>query len=454
MKIVILGAGISGLSLAWFLQNRYRDSAEITILEKFASAGGWVRSSQANGFFFEQGPRSCRPFGNGRITLELIEELGLSNQILIPSPFAHRRYLFLDESIYQLPQTPLSALFKPKLWGLFPELIKEIFTKPYQDESEETIRQFFLRHFGNKTADLFVDPFISGIFAGDMDRLSLKSCFPNLYENDRKWGSLIKAALFSKKESRLDPHLSHLKKAKLFSLKGGLTTLIDRLVELFKGEIHLEASIDKLNFEKEKITISFGQQKIEADYLFSSIPSHSLVDLIQPHDSSVASVLSSIPFASLAVVNCGYNHHVLDYQGFGYLVPSSEKEKILGVSWDSQIFPQNNLKACETRLTVMIGGSKMTNFSEYTENDFIEMALEALERHLKIKVRPDAIQCHIVKNAIPQYLVGHQEKVSSIETAIQNLSPRFKVLGNSFYGIAVNDCIAKSKQTALSIALA
>lgn len=448
MKIVVLGAGITGLSLAWFLRKRYGREAQITLIEKSPTIGGWIQSTSNHGFLFEQGPRSCRPYGKGITTLELIEELGLEDQILFPSLSSTERYLFINKKLFKLPRKLFSFLFEPKLWGFFPSLIKEIFTKPNKNGTEETIHQFFERHFGTQISNLFIDPFISGIFAGDINKLSLKSCFPSLYEQDREWGSLIKAALFSKKQDLFNEKFLHLQKAKLFSLKGGLNTLINQLGQEFQKDIHLKTSVDSLNFQKEKIEISFNELKIEADYLFSTIPAYSLAQLLHTHDNSLSETLDSMTFSSLAVVNCGFKQKVLNYQGFGYLIPSLEKEKILGVSWDSEIFPQNNHTADETRLTVMIGGAKMHKFSDCSKDNFIEIALEALERHLKIKTKPDAIQCYIAKNAIPQYLVGHQEKVLLIEDAIQKLSPRFRVLGNSFYGISVNDCIAKAKEIA------
>lgn len=147
---------------------------------------------------------------------------------------------------------------------------------------------------------------------------------------------------------------------------------------------------------------------------------------------------------SLAVVNVGYHSSVLNHAGFGYLVPSKEKQKLLGVVWDSSAFPQQNRVKDQTRLTAMIGGSHFNDFTSYRDDELIEMTLRELSTHLSISRKPDFISIKSMIDAIPQYTVGHQKRIKKIDEELKKISPNINLLGNGYYGISVNDCIARS----------
>jgi protoporphyrinogen/coproporphyrinogen III oxidase len=192
---------------------------------------------------------------------------------------------------------------------------------------------------------------------------------------------------------------------------------------------------------------------VESEQVFSTVPSFALASLFKDSVADIKKVLFQIPTVSVAVVNFGFHKKVLAKKGFGYLIPSKEKEKILGVVWDSSIFPQQNHVPEETRLTVMLGGAHMSNFDAYSENDFMQMAKKGLEEHLSITSEPDICMIKIAKHSIPQYLVGHSERLKTIESLLSKIFPKLTLHGNSFYGISVNDCIANSKRIAENLSL-
>jgi oxygen-dependent protoporphyrinogen oxidase len=164
-----------------------------------------------------------------------------------------------------------------------------------------------------------------------------------------------------------------------------------------------------------------------------------------PSDASLAEQLSHLRTTSVAVVCFGYHQQVLHQEGFGYLIPSSEGERLLGVVWDSSVFPVHNQTTDETRLTCMIGGEHMPNFAAHSADDFIAIAREGLERHLGIRAKPDVVTVKLATQAIPQYTMGHSKRVAEITRGLQLLSPRLRLLGNSYSGVAVNDCIAAAR---------
>lgn len=179
--LVILGAGISGLAVGWFLRQSLGDKIRITILEKSNRAGGWIHTTNEKGFLFEHGPRSCRTSGNGRITLELIESLGLQDQVLIPDHQAKNRFIYDGNELRQIPKTLFEIPFRKLTKGWIKAFWKDL-TSPISKDDDESIHAFFSRRFGKEWTDHLIDPFVQGIFAGDAEKLSIKSCFPLFHQ--------------------------------------------------------------------------------------------------------------------------------------------------------------------------------------------------------------------------------------------------------------------------------
>lgn len=445
-KVTILGGGISGLAYAWFLKKNSPD-LEITILEKEDRLGGWIHTTENQGFLFEQGPRSCRPFGSGEATLALIQELGLEDDVILGEAAAHKRFLYFGNKLHSLPGGVFSLFRTPWFWPLLPALVKEYY-KPAQKHSEETIEAFFTRRFNRKIADLLIDPMVSGIYAGDIRQLSLKSCFPTFYQWEQQHGSLLKGLLFAPRKRTQNPFIQKVQKSSLFTLKNGMKSLIDALQHKLEAQILLSSAAEGLSFTNKGIDIHLKGRSLQTDHIVFALPAPALARLLLPHHPLLAEKLNQIPYSSVASVQMGYHQQVLKQQGFGYLVPSSEKENILGMIWESSAFPKLNRTPEETRLSVMIGGPQLAGFDAHSQKEFKQIALEAAERHLGITQKPAFINCTLSKQAIPQYLLGHEDLVRSIEKDLAMLSPAITLLGNSFYGVSVNDCIAQARNPA------
>lgn len=443
MKIVILGAGISGLSLGWFLKKKYKDDLELIILEKNANSGGYIKTIKKGGFLFELGCRSCRTRGNGIKTLQLIEDLELENEVITAESSAQNRYIYKNQKLEMFPRGIYSFLKSPLMKGMVRALCRDFFGKSKPLVNDESIYEFMKRRFSQDFAENLFDPLTSGIYAGDISKLSLKSCFPILYDFDIRFGSVIKGMMFNKKsnENILSPFVKKLKRTSMFSFKGGMQTLTHALSAKLKDHIKYDSKIKSIKFLENGVAIQLeGEGIVMADQVFSTIPPQKVSPLINDHE--LKSALNQFSSTSIATVSFGFNMPCLKENGFGYLIPSKEKQKVLGVVFDSAVFKDQNQLPDETRLTVMIGGAHMQNFDHYKEEDFLKMALEALCKHLRISEVPDSYHVEILKNAIPQYLVGHSERLALVEA----LSPVFfKILGSSFYGVSVNDCIAISK---------
>lgn len=436
-SIVVLGGGISGLTAAYTLQQTYPD-ASIQLFEKEPRVGGWIQTIDNDQFLFEQGPHSLRGYGNGNAALDLIQELGLESELIGASKEAATRYLYLHGKLFRMPGCLTQAFTSPLFWKAIPGLLRELYTAP--GTREESVYEFSKRRFGAHIANTFFDPLVSGIFAGDPQHLSMKACFPLMIEWEQQHGSIVRA-LFSKRKPAGAPHplAKSIGRSGIFSFKHGLQQLVDALEKRLRGKI-VHQEVKQLKFDRGAITVVLEDRNIAADEVVSALPAHTLGKLV-----GNTQLMSRLPFASVAVVNVGYRAQVLPYQGFGHLIPSHQHEQVLGVIWDSSVFKEQN-RPGQTRLAVVIGGMRMRDFFDcHSQADFVQMALEGIHKQLKMTAKPDFISCRIAKNAIPQYFVGHADWVKEVEAYIKSLSPQLSLVGNSFYGISVNDCIVKAR---------
>lgn len=424
MKVAIIGGGITGLALGWNLKKK---GIDFTLFEKNNRTGGVITSIQRDGFLFEKGPHSCRTRG-GRATLELVEELGLEQEVISASPAAKKRYFYSQGKFKQVPSCPVSFLLSPWRMGVLKALWNDWRTPP-GDGNDESIYQFVCRRLNVQLAEEIFDPFVTGIFAGDIRNLSIQACFPIMSSWEREHGGLIKGLLATRKKQKKSadgsPFIQKMLKTSLFSFRGGMQTLTNKLEEKLRSHIQLNKEASKLEKKGEKWEISFKDGSVQQfDRLFLTIPA-SEASLLLPHIPE----LSQIDYQSLAIVNLGYRKPVLKREGFGYLIPSSEKKKVMGVLWDSSVFPQQNYSPQETRFTVMLRPG----------DEPFKSVEEALERHLGIKEKADVTSLYFADRAIPQYTVGHLEKVRKIESA---LPPSLTLLGSSYRTLSVNECIA------------
>ncbi|MBX9744918.1 MAG: protoporphyrinogen oxidase [Chlamydiales bacterium] len=397
MRTIILGGGISGLSAAWFLHKK-DPQREILLLEKKERLGGWIESFREGDFYFEKGPRTLS-YSRSTHLLRLIHELGLEDKIISSSSAAKHRFLWKGGKLRSL-----SSFWPTLLAGA----CREFFTPKKKSEEDESIYAFVSRRFGPRIADVFFDPLTLGIYAGDIHKLSIRSCFPSLCRWEMQEGSVIRGMWKAKKGS-----------SKLFTLQGGLETLIFEMQKQLPIEIITNCQVDRLSSH-----VITSQGIFQADQVISALSAQEI--------SRVTNIAFDVPYRSLWIVHLGfYSNQVLHRKGFGYLVPTQEKERLLGMVWDSEIFGFSS----QTRLTAMIREESSSP---------LEDALEALERHLSIKRKPDYVSCHFASRAVPQFEVGYAEKLACFERQAALEFPYLLLAGNYWNGASLDACVARS----------
>lgn len=445
MNNIIVGAGISGLALGWYLKQQ---NQTFTILEADNRPGGWIRSHREQGFLFEQGPRSCRTKGSGLETLRLIEELDICEEVISASPAAKQRFIYWDGKLQAVPNSLTSFFLSPLMKGVLSALLKEWRIPPSRLE-DESIEDFISRRLGKTIASKLMDPLVSGIYAGDISRLSLRSCFPEMHRMEQEHGSLLKGMFRKKKnEEPLSPFVQAMRSTSIFSFANGMETLVSALYDQLKDSVQLSSGVKALSILQDGIEVTqHDERTIRGDRVFLAIPSKAAAQLLKSVDVDISEEMLKTPYASVAVVNMGWNQKVLKEEGFGYLVPSSQKQDVLGIVFDSSALAQQNEHDEETRLTAMLGGMHDPGIADLSEEEIKEKVFRALHRHLNITVKPEAILVTIAKHSIPQYEVGHEARLHHIEERLGHISnSRICLLGNSWRGISVNDCIAEAKK--------
>lgn len=444
-KIVIVGGGISGLAVAYGIINGSRITAhglrfDITILEAESRAGGKIWTDNVDGFLCERGPNGF--LDNRPRTLELCERLGLVP--LRANDNAKKRYILSDNILKPLPESP-PAFFKSDILSFIGRL--RILYEPFAQKGpdDETVAEFVKRRLGREALEVLIDPMVSGIYAGDPYRLSIKSCFPRIKELEQEYGSLIRAFIKMKKRKG---DVSVAPGGRLTSFIQGIQTITDALAERLRESLKTGVKVEGIDRSGENYHLHTSNGVFDADIVILACPAHESAKILRGFDDRLSNELSDIKYPPVTVVCFGYKKERVGYplNGFGFLIPHKENRRILGTLWDSSIFP-NRAPEGYVLLRTMVGGSRSDKFAMLDDNRLIEIVLDELNTVLKLKGEPDMVRIYRWEKAIPQYEMGHGERLHRIEERLR-LYNGIYFTGNAYRGIGMNDCI----ENALKIA--
>jgi oxygen-dependent protoporphyrinogen oxidase len=449
-KVVVLGGGISGLATGWYLQQLGGEHLDITVVENEPQPGGWIGTVWQAGYRWERGPHSLRVHSSSHTALALIEALGLSDAVIGSAPAARRRYLWDGSALQALPgkwwQFCTSSLTRDLLYSLINE-----WRQPCGIDDDESVYAFISRRYTPTMATRLFAPMLSGIYAGDIHQLSARSTLSQLWQWERQHGSILKGMLRHPRTAKQLPLMDRLKGHGLFTLKDGLQVLTDTLASRL-NDLRLSCRATALIPQEGGITVQLADgQKLAVDHVISTLPSHALASLVSYASPAMAEQLAALKTASLAVVYLAWDRPVLNKPGFGYLIGPDLQEDVLGVIFDSAVFPCQNSTAEETRLTVMLGGSCRPELASASEEECLKIALEALQRHLDITISPSASRVCYANRCIPQYCVGHVKTIDSLRALGSRVLPHLTLSGTVFDGVAVTSCIANANMVAQDV---
>lgn len=455
VQALVVGAGISGLATALGLQK----SGILTIVvDSAAHPGGVIHSEKRDGYLLECGPQSFS--GNSAIT-SVSSDLGLLSERLLADPKAPR-YVLVNGRLQLAPMGP-GILASPLLsGGTRLALLRDIFGKSAPPEPDESVAGFVRRKFSPTLLDRLVGPFVSGIYAGDPEKLSLRAAFPILYEAERNFGSVIRGALNIRKARKAAARDAPHEKATLQTFQDGNESLIDALAERLGNALYCSVevgSIQALDPATEPTAPRFratlrtpkGEEMIEAERLILAVPTNVAGKLIAPLHADFEPAFCGIEYAGVTVVSLGYRKedvaHALD--GFGFLVPRSAGLSILGTVWNSSLFP-GRAPDGQALLTSFVGGATNPGALKQSPEELVAQVHEELTPLLGIRKEPVFRNVTIWPRAIPQYNLGHATRLATIEKLRGNF-PGLYIVGNFLNGPAIGTCIEHALKVANEI---
>ena len=445
--IIIIGGGLTGLSIAYHLRKKQQN---VLILEKSEETGGVIQTGKENGFVYEMGPNTgvlSHPEA-----AELFEELGNSCELERANPEAKKRLIWKNNAWHALPSGLMEAVTTP-LFSLKDKfrMLGEPFRKKGNDPFE-SVAGLVIRRLGKSYLDYAVDPFISGIYAGDPSYLVTRYALPKLYNLEQTYGSFIKGAIRKKTEKQEERMAKATRE--VFSAKDGLGNMIQALenaIGLENIQTHaLNAVITPLAKEGFKVSTMVYDHKVEytSKVVISTVGAYALPGLLPFITEPELSPVTCLEYAKVIQVILGFNHwDGMPLNAFGGLVPSKENRKILGALFTSS-FLGNRAPETGALLSVFLGGIKKPELFAQNNEQISSLVLNEITEmlHLK-KCEPDLLRIFRYEKAIPQYGRNSKERLEAI-TKLQKKYPGLILAGNIRDGIGMADRIKQAKTIA------
>ena len=448
-SVAVLGAGITGLTAAYRLSH---DGHRVRVFEQSHRVGGAIRTEETDGWLIEGGPNSL--LSGEPAASKLIDELGLAGERIVANPGAKNRYIVRGGRAIAAPMSPPSFLSTPLFSPLGKlRLLSELFARRRVRTTDVSLAEFVGTHFGQAFVDYALNPFVSGVYAGNPNKLSARHSFPKLWEIEQTHGSLIRGQIAGAKVRRAQGGA----RPGIFSFTHGLQTLTDTLAaRIPAGAIALNASLDAI-VPGEKWSVIWhdagGTHTQAFDAIVVALPAHALAQLrIGALSERPLAALDAMQHPPVSSLFLGFRReqvsHPLD--GFGVLVPELEKRSVLGILFSSSLFP-GRAPAGHVALTVMAGGARQPALASLPTDQLITAVRRDLTELLGVSGDPVFVRHSFWPRAIPQYNLGHEQFLAAFTTA-ERAHPGLFFGGQARDGIAVPACLAAGEKLAARVA--
>jgi oxygen-dependent protoporphyrinogen oxidase len=445
-KIAVLGAGISGLTSAYYLK---KSGFDVTVFEKNSRAGGLIETEKKDNYILDKG--IATGIESTSLISDLVNELKLEASILYAGEKANLKQAYISGSLFDLSMNPNNLLKFP----LFSFNTKfRFFLEPFLPRTSEkkdmSVADFIKRRLGTQFLDYIIEPFASEVYAGDPKKLSVKAAYPKLFKLEQDYGSIIKgfkkAPLLQKKREELEGS------GKLFGFKGGMEELTLALASKFSFKINYLHDILKIEKKENGYNIIINKKgdirQQYFDIVISALPAYVLEETLKEFDQNFSSVLSKIEYAPLIQVYVAFLKQDIEQTARGYsvLIPAIENKEILNITLISEIL-QGRCPDDRHLFSVMMGGCRNVDLGSTDSKDLQRMAIETISEIYKAKDKPIFVSFKSWKRAVPQYNTGYfnlTEKIKKFES--ENLG--FFVSSNFAGGVAIGDSILNSYKIA------
>ena len=447
-EAIIIGGGVSGLSVAYFLG---RLGIRSVLVEKSNRLGGLIKTDYLEGCLLEAGPDSYIAVKPS--VTELASELGdLGDQIISSNDAARRVFIARSGKLVPLPQGMVMmapAKWKPMLRSeLFSantklRFARETLTKPRKRNTDISVGELVADHFGKEVLEYVTDPLLAGVYGGSAATLSAEAVLPRFLRYEEQFGSLIKGV---RKDAQTAP------KGLFRSFRDGMQSLTDALsnsIQDFSLVVHGEAtSVHRTHNEWQ---VNVGGQQLTAKHLICACPTYVCGTLLEATAPVLAAHLAGIPYSSAILVTVVYDaaqiEHPLD--GFGFLVPQKERRTVAAATWINTKFPQRISRGMAA-IRVFIVADEASRLLGASDCEITDLVRADLRRLMGIAAQPRFSRLYRWADSMPQYVVGHRARQENIKHEMSAL-PNLYLVGNAYDGVGVPDCIRLSKEIAMNV---
>jgi oxygen-dependent protoporphyrinogen oxidase len=438
--VIVVGAGISGLATAFGLQQR---GYSVCVIETATRAGGVIGSRRRDGALFETGANST--LDSTPLINALLSDLGIAGERINANALASMRFIVRGGHLEPLPRSPATLLTTPILsFGAKLRLLREPFIAPAAAGVEESIAAFARRRLGDEVADYAIDPFVAGIYAGDPDEISVAAAFPRLFSLEQRHGSLVKG-LFQDARQRKPDAEQEKPIAASFSFRGGMQTLTDALARAVpKTEVGIR--IDRVARNAD------GTLRVEGIHAGAPVtkgaravviaaPAYAAAPMIAELAPKAHRTLASVQYAPIAIIASVYRRSDVAHSlaGFGFLVPKKEQRQILGSLFSSSMFA-GRAPDGTVLLTSFAGGRRDPAMMTRSDEAIMQTVHDELASLVGAAAKPLWQEVVRWPQAIPQYTIGHLDRLRDVEAAEIAL-PGLHFCANYRGGVSVGDCI-------------
>ncbi len=439
-KVVVLGAGISGLTPAYFLA---KEGFDVTVLEKKREVGGSVETIKEQGFLFDRGPNSG--LETTPVLSKIVSDLKLGDDLVYANKEASKRYILRDNMLHPLPMNP-PAFIKTKLFSGKAKV--RLFAEPFIGRSKDgyyqSIADFVKRRLGQEFLDYAINPFVAGVYAGNPEELSVKSSFPKLYELEEEYGGLIVGTIKSIKERRQRAEKSK-QSARMFSFADGMQKLPNAIASYLGERVHTFCDVTSIEKNGNGFKIKYNNaghlKEIDCDILLSTVPAYTAAELFKSWDEKLTEHFNAVYYPPVLALMLGYNKESIrqSLDGFGFLVPAKERRSFLGAIWSSVIFP-NRADEDKAAFTLFVGGARDPEVGNIDKEILIKKVRGEFEKIMGITEDPVYIGYKYWTRSIPQYNIGYIEHERYFDEFEKN-NPGLYFSGNYRGGISIGDCL-------------
>ncbi|WP_414045916.1 protoporphyrinogen oxidase [Macrococcus equi] len=453
-KCAIIGAGITGLSAAYYL--RQEDSAiEIDVLEASDVAGGKIKTFQKDGYTIELGPESY--LGRKKIMTELAEAIGLKDEIVVNN--TGKSYIYAKNKLYPIPggsilgiPTEIKPFIATRLISPIGKLRAglDYVIKPKPMTPDVSVGAFFRRRLGNETLENLIEPLLSGIYGADIDKLSLKSTFPDFKATEEKHGSLIKGMRASKKKMPKRPQPAP---GQFRQFKNGLMSFVNALVnDLESKQVQMKYNhkVEAIERLENGYMLTINGEKVHYDHVIITVPHTIFRDWF---NDAPLQYFNEMETTSVATVVMAFDAEQVNNEenGTGFVIAKNSDTVITACTWTDKKWSHTTPPG-KTLLRAYVGRPGSNVVRDNDDEAIVKLARKDLDKMMEIKGEPEFTIVTKLFNSMPQYEVGHIDRIRAIQHYIKTQYPGLVITGASFEAVGLPDCVSQGQRAALQIA--